>query len=207
MCQFILSDKSSVLSGGAAFQPSCTLGNDAPHHLGRTKIHLWEERRKTLSVVGLWSHIKLIIFCYTEYLIMFWKSQKYLFRVTIVGFLLWILLLLYMTNLYWSHANKPVATLLQLWAALGLGTSPYDWPPVGLLPWSRGCPSWRTQRSGSQEVTLTTCPAVQSRERLKKKKKEKKKVRIYAELWIIIKPSNVDVDVTHMTSHLVIFNS
>lgn len=38
--QFVLPDKRSVLSAGAALQPSCTLGNDATYHLGHTKVHL-----------------------------------------------------------------------------------------------------------------------------------------------------------------------
>lgn len=38
--QFVLPDKRSVLSAGAALQPSCTLGNDATHHLCYTQVNL-----------------------------------------------------------------------------------------------------------------------------------------------------------------------
>lgn len=38
--QFVLPDKRSVLSAGAALKPSCTLGNNATHGLGHTKVHL-----------------------------------------------------------------------------------------------------------------------------------------------------------------------
>lgn len=38
--QFVLPDKCSVLGAGAALQASCTLGNNATYHLGRTEIHL-----------------------------------------------------------------------------------------------------------------------------------------------------------------------
>lgn len=38
--QFVLPDKCSVLSARAALQPSCTLGNDATHHLQYTQVNL-----------------------------------------------------------------------------------------------------------------------------------------------------------------------
>lgn len=38
--QLVLPDKRSVLSAGAALQPSCTLGNNATHHLGHAKVRL-----------------------------------------------------------------------------------------------------------------------------------------------------------------------
>lgn len=38
--QFVLPDKRSVLSARAALQPSCTLGNNATHHLGYAQVRL-----------------------------------------------------------------------------------------------------------------------------------------------------------------------
>lgn len=44
--QFVLPDKRSVLSAGAALQPSRTLCYDPTHHLGHTKVHL--QHKQTL---------------------------------------------------------------------------------------------------------------------------------------------------------------
>ncbi len=50
--QFVLPDERSVLSAGAALQPSCTLGNNATHHLGHTEVHL-QHRTDSHSTICL----------------------------------------------------------------------------------------------------------------------------------------------------------
>lgn len=62
--------------------------------------------------------------------------------------------------------DVPAATLLRRWVASGWGTSLTCWPPVGLHPSSRGCPSWTRQRFESRAAARRACPAARSRERL-----------------------------------------
>lgn len=73
-----------------------------------------------------------------------------------------------------GYSDIPAATLLQLWVALGWETSLIDWPPAWRPPWSRGCPSWRTQWFASQEANQTTCPAALSRGHLIHQNTERK---------------------------------
>lgn len=73
-----------------------------------------------------------------------------------------------------GYSDIPAATLLQLWVALDWETSLIDWPPAWRPPWSRGCPSWRTQWFASQEATQTTCPAALSRGHLIDQNTERK---------------------------------
>lgn len=73
-----------------------------------------------------------------------------------------------------GYSDIPAATLLQLWVALGWETSLIDWPPAWRPPWSRGCPSWRTQWFASQEANQTTCPAALSRGHLIDQNTERK---------------------------------
>lgn len=47
--QFVLPDKRFALSAGAALQPSCPLGNDAPHRLGHAEVAL--KHRQTWSLL------------------------------------------------------------------------------------------------------------------------------------------------------------
>ena len=46
--QFILPNECSVLCTAAALQPSCTLGNNATHHLGYTQVHLQQSSMYSL---------------------------------------------------------------------------------------------------------------------------------------------------------------
>lgn len=56
VCKFVLPDKCSVFSTGAALQPSCTLGNNATHHLGHTKVHLQHRQTELLLLAHSLHH-------------------------------------------------------------------------------------------------------------------------------------------------------
>lgn len=77
------------------------------------------------------------------------------------------------TELSQDKGDVPVATLLQLWAALGWETSPNDWPPAWLLPCCRGCLLLMMQRSGSRGAVQTTCLAALSTAHLNKRSKKR----------------------------------
>lgn len=55
--QFVLPDKCSVLSAGAALQPSCTLSNNTTHCLGHPKVHL-QRRQAWFLLIGHFLHHK-----------------------------------------------------------------------------------------------------------------------------------------------------
>lgn len=60
--QFVLPDECSVLSTRAALQPSCTLGNDATHHLRYTQVHLQHSGTQALLLACSLHQRKLSIF-------------------------------------------------------------------------------------------------------------------------------------------------
>lgn len=85
-----------------------------------------------------------------------------------------------------GKVDTPAATLLQLWAVWGWETSLSDWPLAWLPPWSRGCPSWMTRRSGSRVAGQTTCLAALSTVHLNKRQRQQN-VNMFCYCWVFSK--------------------